>query len=132
MYSALDMQYREEHAIGNNTTNMDEPSDKILKGSSDPHVVEECSEGVGVEMPLQTSKSEDIVLSEGKLHDTSSMPIIDNTLKVHENEGSNIDTVNCTGLESKVNLYVKVASDAIEGLLESGCYPDKKNLEQQV
>ncbi|XP_038995867.1 uncharacterized protein LOC120120262 [Hibiscus syriacus] len=123
------MQYREKHAIGNRTTNMDEPSDKILKRSSDLHVVEECSEGVGVEMPLQTSKSADIVLSEGKLNDTSSMPGIDNTLKLHENEVSNIDTVICTGPESKVNLLVKVASGAIEeDLLESDCHPDKKIL----
>ncbi|GMJ06117.1 hypothetical protein HRI_004280700 [Hibiscus trionum] len=128
-HSALDMQSREEeHAIGNSTANVDEPS-RILKGSSYLHV-EECSEGVGVEIPLQTGKSEDIVLSEGKLHDTSPMPVvIDSILKEHENEVSDTDTINCTCLELKVNSMVQVASDAIEkDLLESDCRPDQKIL----
>ncbi|KAK8520822.1 hypothetical protein V6N12_004749 [Hibiscus sabdariffa] len=130
-HSALDVQSREdEHAIGSSTANVDEPSDRILKGSSYFHV-EECSEGVGVEIPLQTGKSEDIILSEGKLYDTSPIPVvIDSILKEHENEVSNTDTISCTGLESKVISMVQVASDAIEkeDLLESDCRPDKKIL----
>ncbi|KAK8505595.1 hypothetical protein V6N12_038334 [Hibiscus sabdariffa] len=130
-HSALDMQSREdEHAIGSSTTKVDEPSDRILKGSSYFHV-EECSEGVGVEIPLQAGKSEDIILSEGKLYDTSPIPVvIDSILKEHENEVSNTDTISCTGLESKVISMEQVASDAIEkeDLLESDCRPDKKIL----
>ncbi|KAE8671746.1 Detected protein of confused Function [Hibiscus syriacus] len=130
-YSVLDMQSREEeHAVGSSTVNVDEPSDRILEGSSYLHV-EECSEGVGVEIPMQISKSEDIVLSEGKLHDTPSMPVvIDNTLKEHENEVIDTDTMISKGLESKVNSTLQVASVAIEkeDLLESDCHPDKEIL----
>ncbi|KAK8658209.1 hypothetical protein V6N13_036420 [Hibiscus sabdariffa] len=128
---ALDMKSREEeHAIESSTANVDEPSDRILKGSSHCHVVEECSKGMGVEIPPQTGRSEDIVLSKGKLHDTSPMPaVINSTLKVHENEVSNTNTIICMGLESKVNSLVQVESDAIEkDLLESDCHPDKKIL----
>ncbi|XP_039046889.1 uncharacterized protein LOC120187173 isoform X2 [Hibiscus syriacus] len=130
-HSALDMQSREEeHAVGNSIFNVDEPSDRILEGSSYLHV-EECSEGAGAEIPLQISKSEDTVLSEGKLHDTPSMPVvIDNTLKEHENEVIDTDTMISNGLESKVNSMLLEASDAIEkeDLLESDCHPDKKIL----
>ncbi|KAK8538155.1 hypothetical protein V6N12_044292 [Hibiscus sabdariffa] len=128
---ALDMKCREEeHTIKSSTANVDEPSDRILKGSSHRHVVEECSKGMGVEIPLQTGRSEDIVLSKGKLHDTSSMPaVINSTLKMHENEVSDTNTIICMGLESKVNSLVQVASDAIEkDLLESDCHPNKKIL----
>ncbi|XP_016736904.1 uncharacterized protein [Gossypium hirsutum] len=129
-HSASDMQSREEeHATGNSTANMSEPSGRILEGNSDLHMVEECSKRAGVEILLQTSKSEDIVLSEGKLHDTSSMPIVsDITLMEHENEVSDTDTIICMSLESKVNSTMKLASDAIEkkDLLESDYHPDKK------
>ncbi|PPD82419.1 hypothetical protein GOBAR_DD20634 [Gossypium barbadense] len=129
-HSASDMQSREEeHATGNSTANMSEPSGRILEGNSDLHMVEECSKRAGVEILLQTSKSEDIVLSEGKLHDTSSMPIgSDITLMEHENEVSDTDTIICMSLESKVNSTMKLASDAIEkkDLLESDYHPDKK------
>ncbi|XP_039022654.1 uncharacterized protein LOC120155144 isoform X2 [Hibiscus syriacus] len=129
-HSALEMQSREEeHAVGNNTVNVDEPSDRISEGSSYLHV-EECNEVVGVEIPLQTGKSEDIVLSEGKLHDTPSMPVvIDNTLKEHENVVIDTDTMLSKGLESEVNSMVQVAPDAIkEDFLESDCHLDKKIL----
>ncbi|KAK8323653.1 hypothetical protein V6Z12_A12G247800 [Gossypium hirsutum] len=129
-HSASEMQSREEeHAVGNSTANMSEPSGRILEGNSDLHMVEECSKRAGVEILLQTSKSEDIVLSEGKLHDTSSMPIgSDITLKEHENEVSDSGTKICMSLESKVNSTMKLASDAIEkkDLLEIDYHPDKK------
>ncbi|XP_052879023.1 uncharacterized protein LOC108479142 isoform X3 [Gossypium arboreum] len=129
-HSASEMQSREEeHAAGNSTANMSEPSGRILEGNSDLHMVEECSKRAGVEILLQTSKSEDIVLSEGKLHDTLSMPIgSDITLKEHENEVSDTGTKICTSLESKVNSTMKLASDAIEkkDLLEIDYHPDKK------
>ncbi|PPS11846.1 hypothetical protein GOBAR_AA08804 [Gossypium barbadense] len=129
-HSASEMQSREEeHAAGNSTANMSEPSGRILEGNSDLHMVEECSKRAGVEILLQTSKSEDIVLSEGKLHDTSSMPIgSDITLKEHENEVSDGGTKICMSLESKVNSTMKLASDAIEkkDLLEIDYHPDKK------
>ncbi|XWS38584.1 hypothetical protein CRYUN_Cryun19dG0143900 [Craigia yunnanensis] len=129
---ALGMQSREdEYAIGNSTANVGEPFDRILKGNSDVHMVEECSEGLGVEIPLQTGKSKDIVLSEGKLHYISSMPFVgDTTLKEHESEVSDTDTRVCTSLESKMDSVVQIACDAIEkkDLLESDCDPDTKIL----
>ncbi|KAL4340860.1 hypothetical protein GQ457_08G026440 [Hibiscus cannabinus] len=126
-HSALDMQSKEDgHAIGNITT-VCEPVDRILKGNPDLHMVEGCSEGLSVESPLQTGVSEDIVSSEGKLHEISAMPFVgDTTLKEHGSEVSNTDTRNSTSLDSNMDSMVRIACDAIEkeDLLESDCHPD--------
>ncbi|XWS49726.1 hypothetical protein CRYUN_Cryun12cG0027800 [Craigia yunnanensis] len=131
-HSAVDMQSREdEHAIANSPANVGEPFDRILKGNSDVHMVKGCSEGLGVEISLQTGKSEDIVLSEGKLHDISSTPFVgDTTLEEHESEVSDTDTRVCTSLESEMDSMVQIACDAIEkkDLSGSDCHPDTKIL----
>ncbi|XP_022736145.1 uncharacterized protein LOC111289397 isoform X2 [Durio zibethinus] len=130
--SPLDMQPKEGgRAIGNSTATVGEPFDGILKGKSDLHTVEGCSEGLGLEIPLQTGISKDIVLCEGNLHDISPMPFDGNTnLKEHEVEISNTDIRICTSLESKMESMVHVACDAVEkkNLTGSVCHPDMKIL----
>ncbi|XWS62004.1 hypothetical protein CRYUN_Cryun07bG0173700 [Craigia yunnanensis] len=131
-HSPLDMQSKEDgHAIENSTTPVAEPFDRILEGNSDLHMVEGCSEGLGVEIPPQTGISKDIVLSEGKLHDISPMPFVgDTTFKEHESEVRDTDTRICTSLESKMDSMVQIAYNAVERkhLLESDCHPDTKIL----
>ncbi|XVF10851.1 hypothetical protein REPUB_Repub07fG0218500 [Reevesia pubescens] len=128
-HSALEMQSKEDgHAIGNSTANVGDPLDRILKGNSDLHTVEGCSEDLGVEIPLQTGISQDIVLSEGNLHDIAPMPFVGNTtLKEHGREVSDTDTRICTSLESKM---VQIACDAVEkkDLSESACCADTEIL----
>ncbi|EOY24313.1 G2484-1 protein, putative isoform 5 [Theobroma cacao] len=128
----LDMQSKDGvHVIRNSTASVGEPCDRIVKGNSDHHMVEACSEGLGVEVPLQTGKSEDIVLSGGKLHDISPMPFVgDMTLKEHESQVSNTDSKTCTSLESKMDSMMQLTCDAIEkkDLLETDCHPDTKIL----
>ncbi|OMO52473.1 hypothetical protein COLO4_37160 [Corchorus olitorius] len=125
-HSALDTQPKDDgHAIGNSTANVGEDFDGIVKGDSDLHMVEGCSEGLSVEVPLQTGKSEEIVLSEGKLLDISKLPSVgDTTLKEHESKIGNADT--CTSSASNMDSTVQVSCDAIEkkGLVESDCQPD--------
>ncbi|XP_012475894.1 uncharacterized protein LOC105792061 isoform X1 [Gossypium raimondii] len=113
--SALDMHSKEErHAIGNITT-AGEPVDRISKGNSNLHMVEGCSEGLRVESPLRTTISEDIVLSERKLHDISPMPFVGDTdLKELGSEVSNMDTRNPMSLESNMDSTVQIACDTLE------------------
>ncbi|GMI76388.1 hypothetical protein HRI_001308100 [Hibiscus trionum] len=126
-HSALDMHSKEDgHAIGNITT-VCEPVDGILEGNSDLHVVEGCSEGLGIESPMQTGVSEDIVFSEGKLHEISTMLFVgDTTHKEHGSEVSNAGTRNSTSLESNMDSMVQIACETIEkkDLLESDCHSD--------
>ncbi|XVF13396.1 hypothetical protein REPUB_Repub08aG0204700 [Reevesia pubescens] len=111
-HSVLDMQSKED---GHATATVGEPFDRILKVNSDLHMVEGCSEGLCVEIPLQTGISKDIVLSEGKLHDLSPMPfVVNTTLKEHESAVSDTDTKISTSLESKVDPMMQIACDAIE------------------
>ncbi|TYH59290.1 hypothetical protein ES332_D08G213000v1 [Gossypium tomentosum] len=129
--SALDMHSKEErHAIGNITT-AGEPVDRISKGNSNFHMVEGCSEGLRVESPLRTTISEDIVLSERKLHDISPMPFVGDTdLKEHGSEVSNMDTRNPMSLESNMDSTVQIACDTLEkkDSLDSDGHPDMKIL----
>ncbi|XP_052887944.1 uncharacterized protein LOC108469522 isoform X4 [Gossypium arboreum] len=129
--SALDVHSKEDgHAIGNITT-AGEPVDRISKGNSNLHMVEGCSEGLRVESPLRTSISEDIVLSERKLHDISPMPFVGDTdLKEHGSEVSNMDTRNSMSLESNMDSTVQIACDALEkkDSLDSDSHPDMKIL----
>ncbi|MBA0652099.1 hypothetical protein Goklo_019380 [Gossypium klotzschianum] len=131
-HSALDIQSKEEgHAIGNIIPTVGKPSDRILKENSDLHMVEGCSEALGVESPPRTGISKDIVLSVGKLHNISPMPFVgDTNLKEKESETSNTDAQISVSRESKLdNLdsMVQVACDAIEkDLSESDCHSDSK------
>ncbi|KAA3469084.1 pheromone-processing carboxypeptidase kex1 [Gossypium australe] len=129
--SALDVHSKEDgHAIGNITT-AGEPVDRISKGNSNLHMVEGCSEGLRVESPLRTSISEDIVLSERKLHDVSPMPFVGDTdLKEHGSEVSNMDTRNPMSLESNMDSTVQIACDTLEkkDSLDSDSHPDMKIL----
>ncbi|MFQ6632858.1 hypothetical protein Gotur_011481 [Gossypium turneri] len=133
-HSALDIQSKEEgHAIGNIIPTVGKPSDRILKENSDLHMVEGCSEALGVESPPRTGISKDIVLSVGKLHNISPMPFVgDTNLKEKESETSNTDAQISVSRESKLdNLdsMVQVACDAIEkDLSESDCHSDSKIL----
>ncbi|MBA0860651.1 hypothetical protein Goshw_019743 [Gossypium schwendimanii] len=133
-HSALDIQSKEEgHAIGNIIPTVGKPSDRILKENSDLHMVEGCSEALGVESPPRTGISKDIVLSVGKLHNISPMPFVgDTNLKEKETETSNTDAQISVSRESKLdNLdsMVQVACDAIEkDLSESDCHSDSKIL----
>nr|KJB39736.1 hypothetical protein B456_007G028500 [Gossypium raimondii] len=133
-HSALDIQSKEEgHAIGNIIPTVGKPSDRILKENSDLHMVEGCSEALGVESPPRTGISKDIVLSVGKLHNISPMPFVgDTNLKEKESETSNTDAQISVSRESKLdNLdsMVQVACDAIEkDLSESHCHSDSKIL----
>ncbi|XP_022758642.1 uncharacterized protein LOC111305376 isoform X3 [Durio zibethinus] len=131
-HSSLNMQsIKDGNAIGNSTANVGEPFDRILQGNSDVHMVEGCSDCLGVEIPLQTGKSKDFVLSEGKVQDMSTKPSVDDaTLKEHEDEVSNADTRACTSLESKMDSKLQIACDAVEkkDLLESDCHLDAKIL----
>ncbi|XVE65103.1 hypothetical protein DITRI_Ditri07aG0154700 [Diplodiscus trichospermus] len=131
-HSSLGMQSGgDEHAIGKDTVNVSEPCDRILKGDSDVHMLEGCSKGLGVEIPPPVGKSEDIVLSEGKLQNISSLPFVgDTSIKEYESEISDTDTRVCTSLESNVDSMVQVACDAVgkRDLLESDCHPDTKIL----
>ncbi|XP_021281577.1 uncharacterized protein LOC110414569 isoform X5 [Herrania umbratica] len=128
----LDMQSKEGgHAIRSSAASVGEPFDRIVEGNSDHRMVEACSEGLGVEVPLQTGKSEDIVLSGGKLHDILPMPFVgDMTLKEHESQVSDTDSKTCTSLESKMDSMVQLTCDAIKkkDLLETDCHPDTKIL----
>ncbi|XWS49115.1 hypothetical protein CRYUN_Cryun13aG0136100 [Craigia yunnanensis] len=127
--SPLDMRSKED--IKNSSAPVGEPFDRILKGNCDLHMVEGCSEGLGVEIPLQTGISKDIVLSEGKLRNLSQMPFVGDTiLKEHEVEVSNTDTRICTSLESKIDSMVQIAGDAVEKKhsFVSACHPDKSEL----
>ncbi|XP_022719064.1 uncharacterized protein LOC111277105 isoform X2 [Durio zibethinus] len=130
--SPHDMQSKEDgHAIENSTAPVCENIDRILKGNSDLHMVEGCSEGLGVEIPLQTGIFKDMFLSEGKLHEISPMPFVgDITLKEHETEVSDTDTRICTSLESKMDSMAQIACGAVEKkhLLESEFHPDTKTL----
>ncbi|XVE57637.1 hypothetical protein DITRI_Ditri04bG0106000 [Diplodiscus trichospermus] len=127
-HSPLDMRPKEDaHAIGSSTDPVGEPFDRMFEGNSDLHMVEKCSQDLGVEIPMQTGTSKDIVFSEGKLHDISSMPFVgDTTLKERESEVSDTVTRICTSLESKKDSVVQIACDAVEKkhLLESDCHPD--------
>ncbi|KAG8486657.1 hypothetical protein CXB51_020039 [Gossypium anomalum] len=129
--SALDVHSKEDrHAIGNITT-AGEPVDRISKGNSNLHMVEGCSEGLRVESPLRTSISEDIGLSERKLHDISPMPFVgDANLKEHGSEVSNMDTRNPMSLESSMDSTMQIACDTLEkkGSLDSDSHPDMKIL----
>ncbi|XVF52609.1 hypothetical protein PTKIN_Ptkin05aG0031800 [Pterospermum kingtungense] len=130
-HSTLDIQSRgDELATGNSTANVGEPSDRMLKGNSDVHMIEGCSKGLGVNVPLKTGKCENFVLSEGKLHDTSSMPFVgDTTLKEHDCEASNTDTRVRTSLDSKMESVVQVACDVEKkDFLEIDSCPDAKIL----
>ncbi|MBA0740915.1 hypothetical protein Gogos_014098, partial [Gossypium gossypioides] len=133
-HSALDIQSKEEgHAIGNIIPTVGKPSDRILKENSDLHIVEGCSEALGVESPPRTGISKDIVLSVRKLHNISPMPFVgDTNLKEKESEISNTDAQISVSRESKLdNLdsMVQVACDAIEkDLSESDCHSDSKIL----
>ncbi|TYH41922.1 hypothetical protein ES332_D11G027900v1 [Gossypium tomentosum] len=133
-HSALDIQSKEEgHAIGNIIPTVGKPSDRILKENSDLHMVEGCSEALGVESPPRPGISKDIVLSVGKLHNISPMPFVgDTNLKEKESETSNTDAQISVSRESKLdNLdsMVQVACDAIEkDLSESHCHSDSKIL----
>ncbi|XVF51759.1 hypothetical protein PTKIN_Ptkin04bG0210300 [Pterospermum kingtungense] len=127
--SPLDMQSKEDgNAIENSTSSVGEPLDGVLKGNSD-NVVEGCSEGLGLDTPLQTGISKDTVLSEGK--DMSPMPYVgDTTLKGSESEVSDTNTRNCTSLESKME---HKTCDSVEKrhLSESDCHPDMKILSRK-
>ncbi|MBA0852439.1 hypothetical protein Goshw_005364 [Gossypium schwendimanii] len=129
--SALDMHSKEEqHAIVNITT-AGESVDRISKGNSNLQMVEGCIEGLRVESPLRTTISEDIVLSERKLHDISPMPFVGDTdLKEHGSEVSNMDTRNPMSLESNMDSTVQIACDTLEkkDSLDSDGHPDMKTL----
>ncbi|KAL1060691.1 hypothetical protein V6Z11_1Z077700 [Gossypium hirsutum] len=95
--SALDVHSKEDgHAIGNITT-AGEPVDRISKGNSNLQCI-----------------SEDIVLSERKLHDIPMPFLVILTLKEHGSEVSNMDTRNSMSLESNMDSTVQIACDALE------------------
>ncbi|XP_039011767.1 uncharacterized protein LOC120140845 isoform X2 [Hibiscus syriacus] len=133
-HSVSDMQSGEDGHVGNIIPTVGEPSDRILKENSDLHMVEGCSEGLGVESTLQTDISNDNVLSVGTLHDISPMPFVGvTTIKEQESEISNIDTQISVSRESKLdNLdsMVQITSNATEkkDLPESDCHSDPKIL----
>ncbi|KAE8730691.1 Detected protein of confused Function [Hibiscus syriacus] len=134
-HSVSNMQSREdERIVGNITPTVAKPSDRTLKENSNLRMVEECSEGLGVESPLPTGISNANVLSVGKLHDVSPLSFFgDTTIKEQENEISNIDTQIYVGGESKLdNLdsMEQITYDATEkkDLSESDCQSDTKIL----
>ncbi|GMJ10995.1 hypothetical protein HRI_004768700 [Hibiscus trionum] len=134
-HSVSNMQSREDgHAIANIIPTVGEPLDRILKENSDHHMVEGCSEGSGVESPLQTDIFNDNVLSVGTLHDVSPMPFVgDTTIKDQESEISNIGTQISVSRELKLdNLdsMVQITCGATEkkDLSESGFHSDMKIL----
>ncbi|KAK8687548.1 hypothetical protein V6N13_086356 [Hibiscus sabdariffa] len=136
-HSVSNMQSREDgHAIANITPTVGEPSDRILKVNSELHVVEGCSEGLGVESPLHTDIFNDNVVSVGTLHDISSMPFVGDTIKEQDSEISNIDTQISVSRELKLdNLdsMVQITCDATEkkDLSESDFHSDMKILSSE-